>query len=82
MKEEKPIHMIVVKHGYVCISICNDCLEIMPLRAILKKYTPKNCYVGTFDVEKVTCKRCLKHPLYKEAVEKTNNPLFYWKERV
>ncbi len=80
MKKEKSIHMIVIKYGYVCISICNEYLEVLPIRAMLKEYTPKDCSIGTFDVEKVTCKKCLKNYKYKEAVEKTNNPLFYWKK--
>ena len=54
MKKEKSIHMIVIKYGYVCISICNEYLEVLQIRAMLKEYTTKDCSIGTFDVEKVT----------------------------
>lgn len=81
MKKPKPIHLIIIKYGHECNAICDTCIHVMPLEAIIKRPYRWCIPKGTFNPKKVTCKRCLQHLLYKEALEKVNNPLFYWKER-
>lgn len=80
MKKQKPVHLIQLLYNTDCRAACDLWVQTQP-----KEYTKQigPCLsIGTFNVKKVTCKRCLKHSLYKEALDKVNNPLFYWKERV
>ena len=76
----KPIHLILYKCNYGCFAICDMYLEIVPIEAIVKKYTNYRDCKGTFNPKKVTCKRCLKHPDYKEAMDKIKYPLLFWRE--
>jgi len=80
MSKLKPIHLIIIRYGSYCRAVCNKYTEVTPFEATLKQYSPHNAPNGTFDPGKVTCKRCLKHTLYKEALDKVNHPLFYWRE--
>jgi len=79
--KQKPIHLISIRYDCKCRAVCDMCLGVGPIETIfclgLRNDYPK----GTFDPKKVTCKRCLKHPGYKEAMEKIKYPLFHWRER-
>jgi len=75
----KPIHLIRLRYGYECNAVCDHYLPVEPIEATIKARSAKRSK-GTFNPKKVTCKRCLKHPNYKIALDKVNNPLFYWKE--
>ena len=78
----KTIHFIYYIH-YGSSMCCNTDFSVWPIEDTMDlagyKYARAH---GTFDVKKVTCKRCLKQSLYKEALEKAKNPLFYWKENL
>ena len=79
-KRSKPIHLIK-QFGCHSKAVCDIWCMVAPIEATIigggSSYDSK----GTFNPKKVTCKRCLKHLDYKEALDKVNNPLFYWKER-
>ena len=78
--KNKPIHLITC--GYHCSAICDKYVYVVPIEAILKLSNYHSACKGTFNPKKVTCKRCLKHPDYKIAMEKIKYPLLYWRERV
>lgn len=81
MKKPKPIHMIIMRYAGSCYPVCDTySYMVCPIDAPLKRYIRRGGSKGTFDVKKVTCKRCLKHSWYKEAVDKADNPLFYWND--
>jgi len=82
MKKPKAIHLIKLKYGYECCSVCDRNIDIEPIEATIKFHYYLKRSKGTFNPKKVTCKRCLKHPNYKLALDKVNNPLFYWRENV
>jgi len=75
------IHLIYIKYGSRCVGTC-DHFDVVPINVVVKKGPHLKKPLGTFDPTKVTCKRCLNHPDYKEVIDKVNNPLFYWKERI
>jgi hypothetical protein len=79
-KQSKVIHLIKL-YGYRCKSTCSYC-NIEPIEATIVNYKIYNASKGTFNPQKVTCKRCLKHPDYKDAMDKINYPLFSWKENI
>lgn len=78
-QKTKPIHLIK-QYGCRSKAVCDIWLRVMPIEATITNgvysFNPK----GTFNPKKVTCKRCLKHSDYKTAMDKVNNPLFYWRE--
>lgn len=79
MKKPKPVHLILLNFACTCKAVCNRYNRVIPIESTIRDslwYKSK----GTFNPKKVTCKRCLKKPLYKEALDKVNNPLFYWRE--
>ena len=78
----KPIHLIKIRYGYRCNAVCDKYCRVKPIEAFIKEYDTNHCAKGTFNPTKVTCKRCLKHPLYKEAMDKINYPLLFWKEGI
>lgn len=79
MKKKKVIHLISMSYTF-CQSLCCQ-NNIFPIEDSLDIQNDKQYYnSGTFNPKKVTCKRCLKHNKYKEAVDKVENPLFYWKD--
>ena len=81
MAKVKPIHLITIKYGNDCTAVCNRYVDVTPIEALLIKYSPYYKRAkGTFNPEKVTCKRCLKHSDYKIASDKIKYPLFHWKE--
>lgn len=81
MKKQKPIHLTVIRYGCDCTAACSEYIGAEPIDIdIIKKYRRRGSPKGTFDPRKVTCKRCLKHPYYKEVLDRMKNPLFYWKE--
>ena len=78
----KPIHLIVFRVHYGAYAICDNYLEVVPIEAAIKRYVRYNDPKGTFNPKKVTCKRCLKHPDYKKAMDREKYPLLFWKERI
>lgn len=82
----KPIHLIVIYLTNRCHAACDETyLEVFPIEGIPregymgdKKYAKR----GTHNVKRITCKRCLKTKYYKDALNKANHPLFYWKENI
>ncbi len=77
----KPIHLIV-QFGYRCRAVCDHFCSLVPIETIIINYIPYSASKGTFSPKKVTCKRCLKHPDYKEAMDKIKYPLFYLKDGI
>ena len=78
--KDKPIHLIQ-QWAYNSKATCDYYFSVVPIEATnigggIRPLLSK----GTFDPTKVTCKRCLKHPLYKEAIDKIDYPLLFWKE--
>ena len=81
MKKQKPIHLIT-QSGYRTRATCDYYTRVVPLEATIMEDIYYKVNKGTFNPKKVTCKRCQKNDLYKEALDKVNNPLFYWREGV
>ena len=79
-KRNKVIHLIKL-YGYRCKATCYYC-NVVPIEGTIVDSCPSQASKGTFNPTKVTCKRCLKHPDYKTAMDKIDNPLFYWKENI
>ena len=84
--KSKVIHLIVINGYSRCRAACDETyLEVFPIEGI-----PREGYMvyknrvkrGTHNVKRITCKRCLKTKYYKDALDKANHPLFYWKENV
>jgi len=80
-KQNRPIHLIMMSNC-ICRAVCDWCVSVRPVdKDIIKKRTD-SCYaLGTFNFKKVTCKRCLKHPKYKEAMDRVKYPLFFLGKR-
>lgn len=76
----KPIHLIQLKYGCVCSATCDRYYRVVPIETFIKECDIDHHAKGTFDPRKVTCKRCLKHPKYKEAMDRVKYPLFFLKE--
>ena len=76
----KSIHLIIYKVHFGAHAVCDRYIEIVPIEATIRAYEGHNDPKGTFNPKKVTCKRCLKTSDYKTALDKINNPLFYWRE--
>lgn len=81
-KQNKPLHLIILRCGYECKAVCSNYVAIEPIEATIKDRPRSYRSKGTFNPTKVTCKRCLKHPKYKEAMDKIKYPLFFLKENV
>ena len=79
-KQNKVIHLIQFTWSYRCHSVCDRYIKIEPIEAIIKVGSRRDSSKGTFNPTKVTCKRCLKHPDYKEAMDRVKYPLLFWKE--
>lgn len=78
----KPIHLIYTRWHSRMMAVCDYWgMEVRPIESIIVD-CPNHYSSGTFDPKKVTCKRCLKRPQYEEAMDKIDNPLFYWKDNV
>lgn len=76
----KPIHLITMRN-YSCRAIYDIYCSTIPIdKNIIIFYANPTYSKGTFDHKKVTCKRCLKHPKYKEAMDRVKYPLFFLKE--
>lgn len=77
----KPIHLI---RQYNCRSkaVCDIFCLVAPIEATIIGRSSPYDVKGTFNPKKVTCKRCLKHSDYKEALDKIKYPLLFWKENV
>ncbi len=75
----KPIHLII-QFSIRSKAACDKWCCVVPIEATL--VGRKNSYDSkdTFNPNKVTCKRCLKHPKYKEAMDRVKYPLFFLKE--
>jgi len=83
-KQSKPIHL-TVQWGYRCKAACDYYCGVVPIEAIIigGDGSSIRCWSkGTFNPKKVTCKRCLKHPNYKTAMDKIKYPLLFWKENI
>ncbi|KKN73135.1 hypothetical protein LCGC14_0404440 [marine sediment metagenome] len=81
-KLNKPIHLIIMSNC-VCRAVCDWGVSVIPVdKNIIKRRVSSYYSLGIFNPKKVICKRCLKHSDYKTAMDKVNNPLFYWKEGV
>ena len=76
----KPIHFIYLVYSLECRTVCNKDNGAVPIdfKAQRRIYYTDN--IGTFDVTKVTCKKCRNTSFYKEALDKINHPLFFWRE--
>jgi len=81
MKKKRPIHFVYQRGDYV-YAACDLDISIEVIEILIRNYTNSCWAKGTIDPKKVTCKRCLKHRIYKEALDKTEHPLFYWKENI
>jgi len=57
-------------------------MDVIPIESTIKLYCSNYATKGTFNPTKVTCKHCLKHPKYKEAMDRVKYPLLFWKENV
>jgi len=81
-KANKPIHFIFLSYEVECRALCNFAYYAVPIEDKMND----GCYtgndIGTFDVTKVTCKRCINNEFYKEALDKIKYPLFHWIEYV
>lgn len=83
MKQSKPIHLTKIRHNYNVVAVCDKYINIQPIEATIKdRCTMSEPVRGTFNPKKVTCKRCLKHPKYKEALDREKYPLLFWKENI
>ena len=80
VKQSKPIHLTVIMCSYYCRAACDTYINVEPIESVIKIRPYDKSPKGTFDPTKVTCKRCLKHPFYKEAMDKINYPLLFWRE--
>lgn len=78
----KPIHLVRLGYNCTCRAVCDRHYRVIPIEAFIKADNIDHFAKGTFNPKKVTCKRCLKHPDYKLAMNKVNNPLFYWRENI
>ena len=76
----KCIHLIK-QYGPQSRAVCDRCVRLMPIEATIK-VDYSNYSKGTFNPKKVTCKRCLKYPDYKEAMDRVKYPLLFWKENI
>jgi len=79
MSKVKPIHLIKIKYSCECLATCDNNVGVLPLEAIICSSYSRLFPKGTFNPKKVTCKRCLKHRDYKEALEKIKYPLLFWR---
>ncbi len=81
-KQNKAIHLITM-YDSTCKAICDVWVRVRPVdKNIIKRRANSSYSLGTFDPNKVTCKRCLKHGDYKTAMDKIKYPLFTWKENM
>lgn len=91
MKKKKKVHFIYMKHsvrenwddyftedGFSSVAECTW-QNVMPIEDLGNRHS--GSLKGTFDPHKVTCKNCMKSVNYKNALDKVDNPLFYWRER-
>lgn len=81
-KRNKPIHLIQLWWSYECYAVCDQDVYLTPIEATNKRCCRRDTSKGTFNPEKVTCKRCLKHSDYKEAMDKIKYPLLHWRENI
>ena len=78
----KPIHLIAMNNG-ICKMRCDRYFRTQPIEALITSLSFEFTLAkGTFNPKKVTCKRCLKHPDYKIAMDKVKYPLLFWKESI
>lgn len=81
-KQSKPIHLIAM-YDSRCKAICDIWCAVRPIdKNIIKGRAATYYSLGTFDPAKVTCKRCLKHPIYKKALDRIKYPLLFLKEGI
>lgn len=78
----KPIHLIVMRNAS-CRAVCDYYCSAIPIDKNVIKVRVNSLYSkGTFNPEKVTCKRCLKQPKYKEAMDRVKYPLLFLQEGI
>ena len=75
----KAIHLII-QYGCQSRAACDRFCSVKPVEATIVSSGYSNYSKGTFDPKKVTCKRCLKHTSYREAMDRVKYPLLFWKE--
>lgn len=80
--KKKPIHLIVIRFDGLNRAVCNKYgINCHPIEDKLNYYKNRHYHnLGTFDVTKVTCKKCLKSKIYKDYIKKLDAeemPLFY-----
>jgi len=78
--KKKSIHFIDIYYCS-CRAICSLDVDVHPIEDKCDFYKAKKWNnLGTFDVTKVTCKKCLKSKVYKDYIKKLDAeemPLFY-----
>ena len=75
----KPIHFIYIGFYTGCFAVCGSNI-VIPIEYKLNSGGHDTNNIGTFDVTKVTCKKCFKKEFYKEALDKIKYPLFFWRQ--
>ena len=77
------IHLIHTRWWSVMRAACNKYeLDVRPIESVIVSYEDGSRSIGSFNVTKVTCKKCLKLQVYKYLKDKYSHPLFYWREGV
>jgi len=86
MKNKRVIHLIRIMYGTYPRAICGlYSINVKPIEAKLFDKRYRWVSLGTFDINKVTCKKCLKHKDYKKLKHEQDvkdYPLFFWKEKI
>ena len=72
----KVVHLIE-QFGSRSKAVCNRWVPVVPIEALIIGCPSMYLSKGTFDPEKVTCKRCLKSGDYKIAMDRLKYPLFF-----
>ena len=79
-KRSKPIHLIHTKWDS-SMAACNRYgLCVRPIESVIVDYENNSINKGTFNVSKVTCKKCQKLQAYKDLKDKQDHPLFFWRD--
>ena len=76
MSKVKVIHLIK-QFASRSKAVCDRWVTVVPIEALIIGCPSMYLSKGTFDPEKVTCKRCLKNESYKRAMDRLKYPLFF-----
>ena len=76
MSKIKVVHLIK-QFGSRSKAVCDRWVAVVPIGALIIGCPSMYLSKGTFDPEKVTCKRCLKSGDYKIAMDRLKYPLFF-----